>query len=221
MHHAHMGSVEGWVVTQDSETIKTGFASDSEAMKWLDNQHSYSVDWAVKHEGYNIVLVRDGKVEWSHKRDFLKRPSLGKTNIERFHLVERVDKGGSYLVIDDPKGYIDANIGHPKYVVAYSYAYENQGLVKHILESVSPKSIIAYLNQIYVEPAAREKGLGAALMERMLQELDSRGVLHVYGHMAESKGKPKERLLRWLERFGFEEVDCCREDKLPVVAMTF
>jgi hypothetical protein len=66
-----MGAVEGWVVTHDGETVKTGFKNDGEAMKWLHDNHSYSVDHAVKHEGYDIVLVQGGKVEWSYKRDIL------------------------------------------------------------------------------------------------------------------------------------------------------
>lgn len=61
---------------------------------------------------------------------------------------------------------------------------------------------------------------GAFRMEEMLRELRRRGAVHVYGHMAEWRGKAGERLLRWLERFGFEVVDCCPEDKLPVVALT-
>lgn len=75
-----MGAVEGWVVTHDGETVKTGFKHDGEAMKWLHDQHSYSVDHAVKYEAYDIVLVRNGKVEWSYKRDLLKpkkRPMMG------------------------------------------------------------------------------------------------------------------------------------------------
>jgi hypothetical protein len=70
-----LGSVEGWVVTHDGETVKSGFANDGEAMKWLHNRHSYSVDHAVEHEGYDIVLVRGGKVEWSYKRDILGKKS--------------------------------------------------------------------------------------------------------------------------------------------------
>lgn len=67
-----MGAVEGWVVTHDGETIKTGFKNDGEAMTWLHDQHPYSVDYAVRHAGYDVVLVRDGKVEYSFKREQLK-----------------------------------------------------------------------------------------------------------------------------------------------------
>jgi len=76
---ARMGFVEGWVVTHDGETVKAGFVSDGEAMAWLHRQHSYSVDHAVRHEGYDIVFVQEGKVEWSYKRDALRedRPEMG------------------------------------------------------------------------------------------------------------------------------------------------
>lgn len=78
-----MGAVEGWVITHDGETIKTGFANDGEAMKWLHDRHSYSVDHAVKYEGYDIVLVRGGKVEWSYKRDILGRRKTEKLTPEQ------------------------------------------------------------------------------------------------------------------------------------------
>jgi len=64
-----MGAVEGWVVTHDGETLKAGFKNDSEAVSWLHKRHSYSVDHAVKYEGYDIVLVENGKVAYSYKRD--------------------------------------------------------------------------------------------------------------------------------------------------------
>lgn len=73
-----MGFVEGWVVTHDGETLRTGFRDDMEAMKWLHRRHSYSVDHAVRHEGYDIVLVEDGKVKWSYKRDVLGREKKGR-----------------------------------------------------------------------------------------------------------------------------------------------
>lgn len=72
-----LGAVEGWVVTQDGETIKTGFKNDFEAVKWMHNQHPYSVDHAVKYEGYDIVLVKDGKAVYSYKRETQKRQGLG------------------------------------------------------------------------------------------------------------------------------------------------
>lgn len=68
-----MGAVEGWVVTHDGETIKTGFPTDFEAVKWLHGRHSYSVDHAVKYEGYDVVFVRGGKVEYSYKQEAMKK----------------------------------------------------------------------------------------------------------------------------------------------------
>lgn len=75
-----LGVVEGWVVTHDGETLRSGFANDSEAAQWLLRRHSYSVDHAVRYEGYDIVLVRGGKVEWSYKRDILGK---GKGKVPR------------------------------------------------------------------------------------------------------------------------------------------
>lgn len=67
-----MGAVEGWAVTHDGETLKT-FPTEQDAWKWLHNRHSYSVDHAVRHEGYDVVFVRGGKVEHSYRRDALAR----------------------------------------------------------------------------------------------------------------------------------------------------
>lgn len=68
-----MGAVEGWAVTHDGETLKAGFSTDFEAVKWLHNRHSSSVDHAVKYEGYDVVLVRGGKVEYSYKQESKKK----------------------------------------------------------------------------------------------------------------------------------------------------
>lgn len=73
----HLGAVEGWVVTHDGETIKAGFPDDVAAMKYLHGRVSYSVDHAVRHEGYDIVLVKNGKVEFSYKRDILGKKGFG------------------------------------------------------------------------------------------------------------------------------------------------
>jgi len=64
-----MGAIEGWAVTHDGETLKAGFKNDFEAVNWLHRRHSYSVDRAVKYEGYDIVLVENGKVAYSYKRE--------------------------------------------------------------------------------------------------------------------------------------------------------
>jgi hypothetical protein len=72
-----LGTVEGWVVTHDGETLKSGFKNDFEAVEWMHKRHSYSIDHAVRHEGYDIVLVKDGKVVYSYKQEAKKRHGLG------------------------------------------------------------------------------------------------------------------------------------------------
>lgn len=72
-----LGAAEGWVVTHDGETLKTGFANDSEAVHWLHKRHSFSVDHAVKHEGYDIVLIKNGNVVYSYKNEARKRQKMG------------------------------------------------------------------------------------------------------------------------------------------------
>lgn len=137
-----------------------------------------------------------------------------------FRTEELAEHGGSSVAVNHRHGFIDAHVGTPQYVTTHSYAYENPGLVGHIRTVVAPDTVIAYINNLHVDPAARRQGLGASLMKRMLRELKARGAVHVYGHMAEWKGRPRELLQQWLGRFGFEVVDCCPEDQLPVVALT-
>jgi len=69
-----LGAVEGWVVTQDGETIKTGFKDDFEAVGWLHRRQGQSIDWAVRYQGYDIVLVKNGKVVYSYRQAQEKRP---------------------------------------------------------------------------------------------------------------------------------------------------
>lgn len=68
--------VEGWVVTQDGETIKA-FGDHpkgaDEAFKWLHKHQSKSVSRAIAEEGYDIVCVVKGKTVYSMKRDFLPK----------------------------------------------------------------------------------------------------------------------------------------------------
>jgi hypothetical protein len=77
-----MGAVEGWVVTRDGETLKAGFKNEDEAFKWLHNYQSQSVDWAVRYGGYNIALVRGGKVEQSYKGEREKKRHSGELSQE-------------------------------------------------------------------------------------------------------------------------------------------
>lgn len=71
-----LGAVEGWAVTQDGETIKSGLATVYDAYKWLHRRQSQSVDWAIRHEGWDIVFIQDGMVVQSYKQD-AQRPELG------------------------------------------------------------------------------------------------------------------------------------------------
>lgn len=67
-----LGAVEGWVVTHDGETIKSGFKDDFSAVNWLHRRQGQSADWAIRYSGYDIVHVRHGKVVYSYKQN-LKR----------------------------------------------------------------------------------------------------------------------------------------------------
>jgi hypothetical protein len=86
-----LGVVEGWVVTHDGETIKSGFRDDFEAVNWMHRRHSFSVDHAVQYEGYDIVLVRDGKVVYSYKREAQRK------NVELGAARHRGSEGTAYI----------------------------------------------------------------------------------------------------------------------------
>jgi hypothetical protein len=90
-----LGAVEGWVVTHDGETLKSGFKSDFEAVAWLHKRQGQSVDWAVKHEGWDIVLVKNGKAVYSYRR--AQNPSLGATELVELGAHGRQDEGTAYI----------------------------------------------------------------------------------------------------------------------------
>jgi hypothetical protein len=65
---------EGWVVTQDGETLKTFGPSQqgaNGAYEWLQKYQTKSIQRACLDEGYDIVYVSNGKVSYSMRRDFL------------------------------------------------------------------------------------------------------------------------------------------------------
>lgn len=107
-----MGAVEGWAVTRDGETVKTGFGTDGEAMKWIHDRHSFSVDHAVEHEGYDIVLVRDGKVGWSYKRDVVGKRRQSMSPVEYAAAFEQAVRAAFVEVYSPPHEptYVDRSI---------------------------------------------------------------------------------------------------------------
>jgi len=82
MNGPSMGAVEGWVVTRDGETLKAGFKNEDEAFKWLSDHTPQSWDWEIRYGGYDIVLVRGGKVEYSAKREQEQERHAGKRSPE-------------------------------------------------------------------------------------------------------------------------------------------
>lgn len=98
-----MGAVEGWTVTHDGETVKTGFASDGEAMKWIHDRRSFSVDHAVEHEGYDIVLVKDGKAAWSFKRDVVRKRRQSMSPVEYATAFEQAVRAAFVEVYGPPR----------------------------------------------------------------------------------------------------------------------
>lgn len=73
MAGARMGAAEGWVVTQDGETLKSGFRNEAEAWEWLQKRHKQGVDHAVRFESYDVALIRDGHVVASLRRKLLEQ----------------------------------------------------------------------------------------------------------------------------------------------------
>ena len=79
---ASMGAVDGWVITRDGETLKTGFKDGDEAFRWLHNHTSQSWDWEIRYGGYDVVFIQGGKVEYSAKREQEKERQGGKLHPE-------------------------------------------------------------------------------------------------------------------------------------------
>ena len=77
MSGEYLGAVEGWVVTRDGETIAGPFGHENEPFEWLQRYQSQSWDWAIRHEGYDVVHVENGQVTWSYRRDQLDATQEG------------------------------------------------------------------------------------------------------------------------------------------------
>jgi hypothetical protein len=70
----------GWAVTHDGETLKQfgpGIKGANAARAWLLQRQSQSIDWATKHEGYDIVCVKGKKVTYSWRDAMKSRPNPG------------------------------------------------------------------------------------------------------------------------------------------------
>ena len=138
--------------------------------------------------------------------------------------VGKLESGGRLIYVtprsQDVESGMEAHVGPVDYIATYSHAYEMPSLVEYLRATFPPDLTIAYIDNLMVHPDRRGRGLGSALMKRMLEELQKEGAIHVFGHMAEWEGPARKRLRGWLKKFGFEVVDCCHEDKLPVVALT-
>ncbi len=132
--------------------------------------------------------------------------------------------GGNSIYITphskDEESGMEGHVGSMDYIISYSHAYEMPGLISYLRSTFLEDVTLAYVDNLAVQPDRGGKGLGSAMMRRMLKEFRVAGAAHVFGHMIEPKGQKRKRLQEWLESFGFEVVECCQEDKLPVIALT-
>lgn len=109
-----MNPTDGWAVTQDGETIKQfgpGPKGSEAAFRWLLRHQPQSVDWAVRHSGYDIVNVEGGKVTYSMKRQqrgARQNPVAKPFAVQGSHGYLATFKGGGWQVYESFDSYADA-----------------------------------------------------------------------------------------------------------------
>lgn len=131
-----------------------------------------------------------------------------------------IEEDASRIEITNPKGFIFAHVGQSPDIYKLALKGEQIDFLAHLEQAIPKGTEVAYIGNIEVDRDARHHGLGSALMKRMLRELKARGVIHVYGHTVEYKGRPLDRLLGWLKEFGFELVPTNRWWGNKLVAVT-
>lgn len=109
---------DGWRVTHDGETLKIFGKNDDDAgagaaFRFLQRYQSQSVDWAIRHEGYDIVKVEGGKVVFSRRREIDQRgskrnPVTKPFEVEGSHTYVASMKGGGWQIYETYKTYDDA-----------------------------------------------------------------------------------------------------------------
>ena len=110
---------DGWRVTHDGETLKVFGKKDDDAgagaaFRYLQQRQSQSVDWAIRHEGYDIVKVEGGKVVFSRRREIDERgkskrnPIAKPFEVEGSHSYVASMKGGGWRIYETYKTYADA-----------------------------------------------------------------------------------------------------------------
>jgi len=96
----------GWAVTHDGETLKQfgpGIKGANAARVWLLQRQSQSIDWATKHEGYDIVCVKGKKMTYSWRDAMKSRPNKRRSR--------RNSTKGAYPFKDKTEQYRQYEIG--------------------------------------------------------------------------------------------------------------
>lgn len=154
---ARRNPVEGWVVTQDGETLKsfgTTPAGADAAFKFLHNYQTKSIARAILEEGYDIRYIRNGSVIYTAKTDPLFRLTAKKNN--------PLTRSESAVLLSQAKGHVALARAYrsvKKHGIASYAAGRAQGKAAAVRQ-FGPKSAHRAAYKILNRQAATNPGAG-------------------------------------------------------------
>lgn len=147
---ARRNPVEGWVVTQDGETLKTFGttpAGADGAFKFLKDYQTKSIARAILEEGYDIRFIRNGAVLYTAKKDPLFKLTAKRNPLTRSE---------SAVLLAQAKGHVAlarAYRGVKKHGIASYAAGRAQGKAAAVRQ-FGPKSALRAARKILDRQAA-------------------------------------------------------------------
>jgi GNAT superfamily N-acetyltransferase len=132
-----------------------------------------------------------------------------------------VDEGGSNnggritLVEANRIAYIEAWFGTKEYVARRLERDDLPGLAKYLKGSERVK-LVGYISGMRVDESARGRGLGGALVDRILQAMKEIGIKKIFLHRNAERGKD-DALKTFYSDHGFDDFQRVHSDPTPVM----